>query len=153
MSPVVNWGKSAPGCALLFDGEDDTPLPKASSATPKNLEVSTSRWLEGCAPKNGTRSPDTPYSHVAMTTAFSRAAFNEPKVRYTTRHGSITLPRCRLHCPSSANCCTPFCATPVEGKKDSRTAARPSLQILCVITPFYSIVRDDFNAASIADGW
>src|ERR1700691_2844585 len=154
MSLVVNRGKSAPGCALLFDGEEDTPLPKASSATPKNLEVSTRRWFEGCAPKNCTRSPDTPYSHVGMTTALSRAAFKEPKVRYPTRQCSITLPLCSLHCPSSANCCTPFCATPVEEKKDSRTAAtRLILQIFCVITTFYSIAsarrRGETNSRSL----
>lgn len=62
MSRIEKCGNFIRGCALLFEGEEDTPLPRASMAITWYLDVSTS--LPG--PSRSGRSAVVPVNHVEL---------------------------------------------------------------------------------------
>jgi hypothetical protein len=75
MSRTVKRGKCMCGCAALFEGEDDTPSPSASTRITKYFEESTS--FPG--PTRPGKSLVVPVNQVGKSTAFDFAAFQQGK--------------------------------------------------------------------------
>jgi hypothetical protein len=73
---MVNFGNFILGWAVLFDGDDDTPLPIASTTTTNRFAGSTN--FPG--PIIAARSAVVPVNQVGHSTAFERLAFKVPAV-------------------------------------------------------------------------
>ncbi len=101
MSRTVNLGNALPGCCRLLDGEEETPLPSASTAMTKYRELSMSFPGPIFLP----RSSDVPIDQVSISTALPLAASSLPKVRYPTWQSRMTSPLSSFKSPRSAVFC------------------------------------------------
>src|SRR6476469_7406128 len=101
MSLMVKMGNPGPGCAPLLEGEDDVPLPKASTAMTKYLELSTSLPGPICQASCAL----VPCNHGASTTAFDLDGFNRPNVRYPIWQFLMRSPLSSRKSPRSATRC------------------------------------------------